>query len=163
VSAGRIWRARRSRHAAFGAAPGTCPRCGLELEPAGDLRRYCSSACRKDIARLPVAERAARRDAAPPGTCVGCGAPIDPAGRWRCPHWKRSPQLWRMRRAAGGPVRFTDDAWAWLGAKLGLPADDERLPAIALELAKAGRLHVLVSEAGTPIAAAKVARETPAG
>ena len=122
---------------------GPCPRCGRELETVGGSpQRYCGAACRKAVARLPVAEREAQRAAVPDGMCVGCGVTL-PAPTYRCPRVRNAAiKAWRAH--SGGQLRFTLEWRSWLGEKLGLDPDDKRLPEIALQLAKAGKLTVLV-------------------
>jgi hypothetical protein len=123
--------------------PGCCDNCGRELVLLENQRqRYCGSACRKEILRLPHEERAQRREQTPEGLCVNCGVELPPA-LYRCP---RSRKAWikRWRAASGGKLRFGSEAFEWLGGKLGLDPSDERLPAIALALGRAGQLAVLV-------------------
>ncbi len=122
--------------------PGTCPRCGRDLIANGTHPRYCDHRCRQAIVALPLEERARRRAVTPVGRCVNCAAAI-PSARYGC---SRARNAWikHWRNASSGRLRFGQEAWEWLGAKLDLPASDERLPAIAKQLTKAGRLTLLV-------------------
>lgn len=124
--------------------PGTCPGCRRELVPRSDPPpRYCDRRCREVVAKLPRPERDARRAATPAGTCVNCGSAIP--NPYRCTRARNaSIKIWRAN--AGGRLRFGPDAFAWLAEKLGVDAADERLPSIALELGKAGKLAVLVDD-----------------
>ena len=110
------------------AGPGECPGCGAALVEQDVGRRYCSVACRKAVAKLELEERNRRRRETPADRWVGCGSPV--MGDWRCPNRRRrrNPGLSRMRRDAGGPVRFNSDAWEWLAGKLGVDPGDEGYP-----------------------------------
>jgi hypothetical protein len=136
------------------AAAGPCPSCGRVLEAGPERRLYCSPVCRRQVARLPHGEREQRRASTRPGVCAACGAPVEPVVFWRCPRGRRNG-LWRMRRVAGGPVRFNAEAFDWLAGKLRLEPSDARLPELALVLADAGELHALVARSGAVIALAK--------
>lgn len=92
-----------------------------------------------------------------PGECPRCGSVLvyrDITGLWYCPRRTRDP-LWKIRSRSAGRLHFAPECFEWLGEKLGIAADDERLPNIAIDLARAKKLMVLVSKRGSIIALAK--------
>lgn len=122
-------------------APGQCDHCGRDLVET-EHPRNCSSSCRNAVKQLSHEQRSERRAATPAGVCVNCGRPLR-SPTFRCPR-ARNAWIKGWRGAAGGKLRFGAEAWEWFGGKVGLEPTDERLPAIAMQLARARRLAVLV-------------------
>jgi hypothetical protein len=140
--------------------PGRCKVCRRALVLQTPPQRACSSHCRKELLRLSLAEREARRAAVPFGRCVTCGVEVAPPV-FRCPTVRRDEWVRRWRAVSGGRLRFGPEAREWLAAKLGLDPDDEQLHSIALKLAEADRLSVLV-DGDRVIGIAKPKREAGA-
>jgi hypothetical protein len=90
------------------------------------------------------------------GICAVCGTAFDRSpseGRSLCSELcaKRLHRRDRRRFAFGhfsSRVKWPHDL-AWLAGKLGVPADDPRLPELALKLAAAGKLYVYIRRDGT--------------
>ena len=73
---------------------------------------------------------------------MNCDTPLPPT-QYLCPRARNAwLKIWRAN--TGGPLRFGPDAREWLAEQLGLDPADERLPAIAVQLAKVRKLAVCV-------------------
>jgi len=152
----RTWRIRRVRE-----KPSGCRNCGLPELPARTERVYCSPECAKKAWKIRNAIRQGRTPLdelreVERGTCPVCSAAVDTTpvnGRGFCSRTcKRRWNRRKDRRYAFGHfkslVKWPHDL-AWLAGKLGLAADDPRLPDLALRLAEAGKLVVYVRRDGT--------------
>jgi hypothetical protein len=120
-----------------------CPGCG---GPTQEFRkRFCSPRC-KTKAKRARRRNPEHREGNLPDRCAHCLQPIKPRiQRSLCPRCRKRRAPYQVFR---GRVKWPHDL-AWLARKLGLPADDLRLPDIALRLAEAGELVVYIRVDGT--------------
>lgn len=137
----RTWRAQQHSHESG------CPHCGGPTTTQEKL--YCRQSHQKQANRIRRGLRDGVLLDVAPGTCRLCGTEYErQTFRHLC-----SPKCRYFGRMTAYNYFRTKVKWPhdlpWLGGKLGLEADDPRLPDVALKLANAGKLYVYINRDGS--------------